>query len=80
MRTQELGDLQLSAASASLGHSFHAFVFVAYPLLIVVGTTAPAVPVDLAAITRCLAIAVAIQPRHRSRSSRNHRLVSEGCL
>ena len=60
MRTLESSRPALAAVGASLGRSFHAFVFVAYPLLFVVGTTAPALPVDRAAIARCLAIAVAV--------------------
>jgi hypothetical protein len=60
MRTLESSRPALAAMGASLGRSFHAFVFVAYPVLFVVGTTAPALPVDRAAIARCLAIAVAV--------------------
>ena len=59
MRTPESWRPSFAVAAASLGRSFHAFVFVAYPLLFVVGTTAPALPVDRAAVARCLAIAVA---------------------
>ena len=60
MRTLESSRPALAAMGASLGRSFHAFVFVAYPVVFVVGTTAPALPVDRAAIARCLAIAVAL--------------------
>jgi hypothetical protein len=47
-------------AAAAFGHYFHTFVFGAYPVLIVVGSSAGVLPLDSAAIGRALAVAFTI--------------------
>jgi hypothetical protein len=50
----------VKAAAAPLGQCFHTFVFAAYPVLIVVGSSAGVLPLDGTVIVRSLAISVAL--------------------
>jgi hypothetical protein len=50
----------VKAAAAPLGQCFHTFVFAAYPVLIVVGSSAGVVPLDGTVIMRALALSIAL--------------------
>src|SRR5688500_4294673 len=50
----------VKVAAAPLGQCFHTFVFAAYPVLIVVGSSAGVVPLDGTVVVRSLAISVAL--------------------
>ena len=53
-------DSSLRATVSALGKCFHTFVFAAYPVMIVVGSSAGAIPLDGAVVARALAMSIGL--------------------